>query len=415
MPTVYGAIDLLKNELRNAVIQNLGTAPSTPSKGQLYMNSSDNTLYWWDGAQWIAAKAAAGATPAATVTTQAVGDAPVVGVSTNFAREDHKHGREAFAAVVAQTAFGAASNNGVAVTLPRSDHVHGTPTHDAAAHSAISRSAFAVPTADISWGGFKITSLADPGAPTDAANKQYVDNLSAGLSWKEAVRAATTANITLSGLQTIDGISVIATERVLVKNQTTASANGIYVVASGAWTRATDADAAGELEGMAVFVMEGTTLADTAWVCTTNAPITVGSTNLAFAQFAGGGAITAGAGQIQNGNAFDVVAADTSLTVNADNMLVNTAVIASRSYVDSSIAAIGAPKKATGGLTGTAPYATGELILHNLNTRDIVLMVVNGSSPYQAVEVDWEVTSTTTATIRFNPALGAGYRWIAMG
>src|SRR4051794_21455088 len=136
MPTYYGAIDLSTNELRNAVVQNLPSAP-TGIKGRLYMNTGDNTLYWYDGAQWIAAKAAAGATPAATVTTQAVGDAPVVGVSTNFAREDHKHGREAFGVVTTETAFGQAAGNGAATTVPRSDHTHGTPVHDAAAHSTI--------------------------------------------------------------------------------------------------------------------------------------------------------------------------------------------------------------------------------------------------------------------------------------
>src|SRR4249919_1003522 len=91
------SLDMGKNQIITPVVENLASAPGTPVKGQMYMNTTDNTLYWWDGAQWIAAKAAAGATPAATVTTSAVADAGVVGVSTNFAREDHKHGREAFA------------------------------------------------------------------------------------------------------------------------------------------------------------------------------------------------------------------------------------------------------------------------------------------------------------------------------
>ena len=77
-------IDLAQNELQNAAVQSLPGAPGSPVKFQLYGNSSDNTLYWWDGAQWIAAKAAGGATPAATVSTSAVGDASAVGVSTNY-------------------------------------------------------------------------------------------------------------------------------------------------------------------------------------------------------------------------------------------------------------------------------------------------------------------------------------------
>ena len=135
------AIDLGKNELQNAAVQSLAGAPGSPVKFQLYGNTGDNTLYWWDGAQWIAAKAAAGATPAGTVTTQAVGDAAVVGVSTNFAREDHKHGMPAFANPTATTTFGLSVVNGSAATIARSDHTHGTPTHDAAAHAAIPLSA----------------------------------------------------------------------------------------------------------------------------------------------------------------------------------------------------------------------------------------------------------------------------------
>ena len=128
MPTVYSAIDLVKNELRNAVIQNLGSAPSAPIKGQIYFDSVGNILYWWNGTQWVAAQGGAGAVPADTVTTQAVGDTAVPGASALYSRGDHKHDREAFGAVTAQTAFGAASANGSASTVIRSDHVHGTPT-----------------------------------------------------------------------------------------------------------------------------------------------------------------------------------------------------------------------------------------------------------------------------------------------
>src|SRR4029079_6844472 len=106
-----------------------------------------------------------------------------------------------------------------------------------------------------------------------------------------------TANITLSGAQTIDGVSVIAGDRVLVKDQSTGSQNGLYLAASGAWSRATDADASAEVTGgLAVWVNEGTANADTGWVLTTTDPITVGSTSLAFTQFSGLGQVTAGAG-----------------------------------------------------------------------------------------------------------------------
>ena len=131
--------------------------------------------------------------------------------------------------------------------MSRSDHHHGNPAHAFGDHSAYRLDQWAVPTADVSLNSRKLTSLATPTVGTDATNKDYVDNLSAGLAWKDSVRAATTANITLSAPQTVDTVSVIAGDRVLVKNQTTPSQNGIYVVAAGAWTRATDADTSDEL------------------------------------------------------------------------------------------------------------------------------------------------------------------------
>jgi hypothetical protein len=132
-----------------------------------------------------------------------------------------------------------------------------------------------------------------------AAVKSYIDGKVAGLSWKQAVRAATTANGTLATAyangQAIDGVTLATGDRILIKNQTTASENGIYIVAaSGAPTRATDADSGAELVNASCYISEGSTLADTQWTCSTNAPITPGSTSLAFAQLAsGGGALVA--------------------------------------------------------------------------------------------------------------------------
>lgn len=134
----------------------------------------------------------------------------------------------------------------------------------------------------------------------DLALKTYVDSAINGLSWKQSVRAATTANGTLASAfengDTIDGVVLATGNRILIKNQSTASENGIYTVnASGAPTRASDADTGAELVNASVYVSEGTTLADTQWTCTTNAPITVGSTSIAFAQVTGGGSVAWGA------------------------------------------------------------------------------------------------------------------------
>lgn len=154
-------------------------------------------------------------------------------------------------------------------------------------------------------GGATVTGLPTPTGGTDAANKNYVDALVTGLSWKQAVLAATTANITLSAPQTIDGIAVVAGNRVLVKNQTTSSQNGIYVVAAGAWTRALDADSATELDGLGVYVQQGTANGDTGWTETATVT-TVGTDPVVFAQFSGSGSYTAGTGLTLTGNTFSL-------------------------------------------------------------------------------------------------------------
>ncbi|WP_434615416.1 beta strand repeat-containing protein [Azospirillum sp. B2RO_4] len=137
-----------------------------------------------------------------------------------------------------------------------------------------------------------LTLAGDPAGPLQAATQQYVDNIAQGLDVKASVLAATTANISLSGAQTIDGVSVTAGARVLVKNQTAQAQNGIYVAASGAWSRATDMDAWSEVPGAFVFAEQGTVNGDTGWVCTANQGGTLGTTAITWTQFAGVGTYT---------------------------------------------------------------------------------------------------------------------------
>lgn len=116
-----------------------------------------------------------------------------------------------------------------------------------------------------------------------------IDAMIQGLDPKASVRVATTANITLSGTQTIDGIAVVAGDRVLVKDQGTPSQNGIYIVAAGAWSRSPDMDTASEFPGAYTFIEQGTVNADRAYVCTSD-NVTVGTTAINFVLFAGSGA-----------------------------------------------------------------------------------------------------------------------------
>lgn len=167
-------------------------------------------------------------------------------------------------------------------------------------------------TAAQSMGAQKITNMADPTVATDAATKNYVDNVAQGLSTKISVRALAAANITLSGTQTIDGVALSAGDTVLCIAQTTGSQNGSYTVAAGAWTRTPDFDDVNDQTRSPYwFVGEGTTNAATGWVMTTW-PYTIGTTALAFTQFTGAGEIIAGNGLQKSGNTLSI---NTAVTV----------------------------------------------------------------------------------------------------
>ena len=158
---------------------------------------------------------------------------------------------------------------------------------------------------------------------TSLVSKEYVDAVKVGLDFKDSVRVATTgSNISLSSAPAaIDGVTLSADDRVLVKDQSTGAQNGIYVFngSGSAMTRATDADANAEVtSGMFTFVTEGSVNADSGFVLTTDGSITVGSTALAFAQFSGAGQITAGAAMTKTGNTLDVAVDGQSLEVSSD-------------------------------------------------------------------------------------------------
>ena len=140
----------------------------------------------------------------------------------------------------------------------------------------------------------------------DIANKLYVDTVAQGLGPKEACNVATTANITLSGLQTIDGYTTVVGDRVLVKNQTNTANNGIYIASATSWSRSPDANTWAELVSAFTFVETGSTEADTGWVCTVDAGGTLGTTPVTWAQFSGAGTYQAGTGLTLTGNTFSI-------------------------------------------------------------------------------------------------------------
>ena len=150
------------------------------------------------------------------------------------------------------------------------------------------------------------TVAAAPTGATDLVNKQYVDYYAAGLSWKAPVTVASTVNIaSLSGLQTVDTITLVAGETILVKNQTNAADNGIYVVSAGAWTRSVGADVWEEFIGAIVFVVEGTQTGS-AWFCTAQPGGTLGVTAINWSNFSVASTYTAGTGLTLAGTQFSI-------------------------------------------------------------------------------------------------------------
>lgn len=236
-----GVVKFNQNEAQEMVIHVLGTDPSTPASGQIWVNTAAGAGNWI--LKW--------------------------------------------------------NDNGTVRTIPHLVQV-----------MALRLDQFAVPTADLNLNNRKITNQADPSADTDGATKGWVVSLFNGQRWKDAVRMATTANIALTGLQTIDGVSGAVDDRVLVKNQSTGTQNGLYLMKSGAWVRTLDADANAEVKsGLAVFVSEGGQ-GNTQWALTTDDPIVVGTTALSFGQTGASTTYTQGTGIIISGAS---IAIDTAL------------------------------------------------------------------------------------------------------
>lgn len=293
-------IDLNQQELRNAVVQVLGSDPDPAVNGQIWIHSGSWTLR--------------------------------------------------------------VRLNGVTVSLGRLDQI-------------------AAPTADVSMGGNQITNLSDGVAASDAATVGQLAALQTGMSWKEPVRVATTADATFNtafqNAAVVDGITLATGDRILIKNQSTGSQNGIYVVnATGAPTRATDADVSAEVPpGMVVPVEEGSANADSVWILTTNGPITLGTTTLSFSEIPVGG-----------GNTYLPGLGLTESPAGTFN--IDTAVVS---------------RKTAATNIGDG-VATQFDITHNFGTRAVAVSVWRATTPWDEIECEVQKLDTNTVRLVFASA-----------
>jgi len=211
------------------------------------------------------------------------------------------------------------------------------------------------------------TLSAVPVSGNDIANKAYVDSVAQGLDVKPSCLVATTTNLAaLSGLLTIDGVTVAAGDRVLVKNQTASQFNGIYVAASGAWSRASDMTTWAQVPGAFTFIEQGTTQAEQGWVCTSDRGGTIDVTPITWTQFNAPTMYYAGNGLQLVSSTFSVVPNGTTINVSSSGIKV------SDTYAgQSSITTVGTISSgtwngsvigATYGGTGLSSYVVGDLV-----------------------------------------------------
>jgi hypothetical protein len=287
-------IDLNQNQILNATFEKLATDPASGNfEGRLIYNTATDTIKVYTGAAFVSI-------PHTIVSGGGAGIAEALTVSES-------NGTITLTLAVADT-----DSAGLLPAAMWQMLTDATP--DATNSKLVKRDAN---------GNAKV---ADPTDNAHIATKGYVDAARQGLDVKASVRVASVAPVAIASAleagDVIDGVTLVAGDRVLLKDQSTASENGIYVaVASGAASRATDADTSAKVTtGMFTFVAEGTVNGDNGFVLTTNDTITLGTTGLTFVQFSGAGQVIAGDGLTKSGNTLDVVGTTNRITVNADSV-----------------------------------------------------------------------------------------------
>lgn len=373
---VLSPFDFSKTELLNARLQNLGTDPTglvAGDKGLMWITGAGAIKYWdgttiqtvgnasggnantlenQNGAYYLSRANHTGTQLAATISDFQTTARAAITV-TDTATLDLTYAAGAISAAVLDSPL--LGGQTVAQVRARSSHTGtqlASTVSDFDTQVRLSRlDQMAVPTAPVAMNAQKLTGLADGTNTQDAVAYGQLLAVIEGKTWKDPVRVATTANITLSAPQTIDGVSVVAGDRVLVKNQTASQDNGIYLVAAGAWTRTTDFNTAAEANRATVIAQEGTTNQGDVFTQTANV-VTLGTTAQTW---------------IKTGEGNQTYAADgTSLTLTGSTFSINTGWVGQAAIT--TVGTIGTGTwnataiAANKGGTGQTSYAVGDLL-----------------------------------------------------
>ena len=363
-------LDLTQTQLLNAALHNSSGWPASPVIGQVAFNTATSGSGTWNGTAWVYHDAS-----------KLTGVIPIAALTVDPTQRANHTGTQL-----------ASTIGNLAATV-----------------QAYALSAFAAPVANIAMAGFTLTGLPTPTAAGQAAEYGWVmaqvQNAAAGISSKDPVAATSNVNLSsLSGFQTIDGVSFAAgnaNNRVLLTGQSTASQNGVWVQASGAWARPTTEGTSAELDpGAQWLVLGGTVYGGTQWRMSTTGAITPGTTAIAVVQSSAGSAYTAGNGLTLSGSAFTVVAvAAGGIVVTAGGVAVDSTVVV-RKYS----AAIG---------DGTSTTIN---VAHNLGTQDVTVQVYASATPFAQAEPDVQHTDTNHVALIFATAPASNaYRVVVHG
>lgn len=420
-------IDLNNNQILEMVLEKLASDPASPVAGRMYYNTTSNVVRYFDGTEWISI------TLVPSISNVGSGSGVYKGVNGNTLEFYSLKSTNNLISI-------AIVSNELQLTFNQANIAHqsisgaGTNTHaQIDAHIANTSNPHNTTKAQVGLGSVDnvqqlplsyldidaaLASNSDVRVPSQKAVKAFVENKLAGLSWKDNVRAATTANGALATAfangQSIDGVTLATGDRILIKNQTTGSENGIYVVnASGSPTRAADAATGDSLINASVFVSEGTNNADTAWTCNNNT-ITIGTTAIAWVQFSGAGTYQAGSGLNLSGNTFSVSGlttshfaagvVDTTTTLGTSDAKLPTQK-AVKAYVDSQVSVRADYYKATISAAGTGTVLASA---HGCGIAPMVQVFETVGGVSSPVEVEISVSSIGDITWNSNAAF-SGY------